>query len=52
LYKFFSPCTKSNSKWIKDLNLRPETLKLLGEKNLENTGLSKKTPVVQEIRAR
>jgi hypothetical protein len=49
-----SPCTNINSKWIKNLNSRPKTLKLLKEgvgNTLELIGIGKDflntTPVAQ-----
>jgi hypothetical protein len=54
-----SPCTKLKSKWIKDLHIKPDTLKLIEkkvEKNLEHMGTGGKflnrTPIAHALRSR
>ena len=56
---FLTPHTKINSKWITDLNVRPETIKLLEEnigKTLSNINhssiLHDPTPRILEIKAK
>jgi hypothetical protein len=50
-----SPCTSINSEWIKELNIRPETLKLARKsRTLEVRGISNeflnKTQMAQQLR--
>ena len=59
LKQFLAPYTKTNSKWIKDLNVRQEGLKLLEEyigRTLSDINHSKilydPLPLVTEIKAK
>ena len=59
LEHFLTPYTKINPKWIKDLNIRPETIKLLEEnigKTLSDINHSRilynPSPRVMEIKAK
>jgi hypothetical protein len=54
-----SPCTSINSKWIKDFNIRPQTLKLVLQRagnTLEAISIGKdflnRTPVAQQLTER
>ena len=59
LEHFLTPYTKINSKWIKDLNVRSDTIKFLGEnigKTLSDVNHSRilydPPPRVMEIKAK
>ena len=53
LENFLTPYTEINSKWIKDLNVRPETIKLLEANYINHSRiLYDPPPRVMEIKAK
>ena len=58
LFLYLLPCTKLKSKWIKDLNVKSDTLNLIEEKvgkNLKLIGTGRnflnRTPMAQALRS-
>ena len=56
---FLSPCTKLKSKWINDLHIKPDTLKLIEKKvgkSLEHMGTGElflnRTPIPYVLRSK
>ena len=56
---FFSPCIKLKSRWIKDLRMKPDTLKLIEKKvgkSLKHMGIGEiflnRTLIVYALRSR
>ena len=56
---FLSPCTKLKFKWIKDIHIKPDTLKLIEKKvgkSLEHMGTGEiflnRTPLAFALRSR
>jgi hypothetical protein len=52
---YLSPCTKLKSKWIKGLNIKPDTLDLIEEKvgkSLKRRNFLNRTPMTQAPRSR
>ena len=56
---FFSPCIKLKSRWIKDLRMKPDTLKLIEKKvgkSLKHMGIGEiflnRTPIAYALRSR
>jgi hypothetical protein len=44
---YLSPCKKLKSKWIKDLNIKPDTVNLIEEKVAKN-----RTPMAQALESK